>query len=591
MLEGGASHPLAAEGNGYFSGNVEVGAGALYRLSVDGAEPRPDPASRFQPSGPHGPSEVIDPSAYAWHDAGWLGPVLERPVLYELHVGTFTPEGTWAAAGAKLSELADLGISVIELMPVAAFPGRFGWGYDGVNAFAPTQLYGRPDDFRGFVDAAHGAGLGVILDVVYNHFGPDGCYLSEFSPHYFSERSTEWGAALNFDGPESGPVREYFVANARHWIAEYHLDGLRLDATQSFFDASELHIVAEIVAAVRAAAVSGRRTLVIAENERQQTDLLRSPERGGWGVDAAWNDDFHHSARVALTHRSEAYYSDYRGTCQELISALRWGYLYQGQYSGWQRQQRGASGLDLDTRQFVIYLQNHDQVANSAAGSRLHDLTGPGLLRAMTALLLLAPAIPLLFQGQEFAASAPFMFFADHRPQLSRTVAAGRREFLSQFPSIATSEVKRRLADPGATETFRRCVLDHGERERNAPMLALHRDLIALSRTPPFLQARRATTEGAVLGPECLLLRFLADDDSHHRLLIVNLGGDLRLAPLPEPLLAPPRDLRWALAWSSEEPRYGGLGAPDTVASEPAWLIPGWAAVVLHPMPRPGART
>jgi maltooligosyltrehalose trehalohydrolase len=207
----------------------------------------------------------------------------------------------------------------------------------------------------------------------------------------------------------------------------------------------------------------------------------------------------------------------------------------------------------------------------------------------MTALLLLAPAIPLLFQGQEFAASAPFRFFADHRPQLSRKVAAGRREFLSQFPSIATSEVQRQLPDPGATETFRRCVLDHAERDRNAPMLALHRDLIALSRTPPFLQARRATTEGAVLSPDCLLLRFLADDESQHRLLIVNLGEDLRLAPLPEPLLAPPRDQRWALAWSSEETRYGGLGAPDTVASEPAWLIPGWAAVVLRPLPRPGA--
>ncbi|HSF42920.1 MAG TPA: alpha-amylase family glycosyl hydrolase, partial [Thermoanaerobaculia bacterium] len=299
VFEGGPGLELSAEGGGYFSGLApEAGAGALYRYRLDDGDAFPDPASRFQPQGPHGPSQVIDPSTFAWTDRGWPGITREGQVLYEMHVGTFTPEGTWEAASRELPELAELGITVLELMPVAEFPGEFGWGYDGVDLFAPYHLYGEPDDFRRFVDRAHAAGLGVILDVVYNHLGPDGNYLKQFSEGYFTDRyKNDWGEAINFDGEGSGAVREFFLANAGYWIAELHLDGLRLDATQDVKDASKDHILAAIARRAREAA--GERPIyLVAENEPQETRLVRPPEEGGYGIDALWNDDYHHSAMV-----------------------------------------------------------------------------------------------------------------------------------------------------------------------------------------------------------------------------------------------------------------------------------------------------
>jgi maltooligosyltrehalose trehalohydrolase len=417
VFEGGlAPQPLQAEENGYFSGFAEgASAGALYRFRLDGSEnPLPDPASRFQPEGPHGPSQVVDPAAYRWNDQHWPGVKLPGQVLYEMHVGTFTREGTWPAAAGELPELAATGITVIEMMPVADFPGRFGWGYDGVNLFAPTRLYGTPDDLRDFVDRAHQAGIGVILDVVYNHLGPDGNYLKEFSPDYFTSRyENEWGEALNFDGENCGPVREFFLANAAYWIQEFHFDGLRLDATQQIFDSSPRHIIGEISRTVKRAG-GKRSTILVAENEPQETDLVRKQ-----GLDALWNDDFHHTATVALTSRSEAYYSDYCGTPQEFISAAKYGYLYQGQRYKWQKKRRGTPALDLEPAVFVNFFENHDQVANSARGKRIWQSTSPGRFRAMTALLLLMPSTPMLFQGQEFSASAPFVYFADHKPELA----------------------------------------------------------------------------------------------------------------------------------------------------------------------------
>src|SRR6185369_15663527 len=312
-IEGGTRTPLAAEDNGYFSGAVSgARAGTLYKYRLDGGESFPDPASRFQPQGPHGPSQVVDPAAYRWRDEGWKGVSLPGQVLYELHVGTFTKEGTWAAAARELPALRELGVTVVEVMPVADFAGRFGWGYDGVDLYAPTRLYGTPDDMRAFVDEAHRVGLGVILDVVYNHLGPSGNYLPQFSERYFTdEYATEWGEPFNYDGEDAAPVREFVVANAGYWIAEFHLDGLRLDATQSMHDASPEHVLAALGREARRAA-GARSIIVIAENEPQETRLVRPTEQGGYGLDALWNDDFHHSAMVALTGRSEAYYSDYR---------------------------------------------------------------------------------------------------------------------------------------------------------------------------------------------------------------------------------------------------------------------------------------
>jgi maltooligosyltrehalose trehalohydrolase len=581
---------LAPEGDGYFSGaTAEAGAGTLYRFRLDDDDTLyPDPASRFQPHGPSGPSRVVDPSAFAWTDTAWRGVALRGQVLYEMHVGTFTREGTWASAARELPELADLGVTCIEMMPVAEFPGEFGWGYDGVDLFAPTHLYGEPDDLRRFVDAAHQHGVAVILDVVYNHLGPDGNYLDQFATDYFTDRhATDWGAAINFDGPRSGPVRDFFLANARAWIEEYHFDGLRLDATQSMFDESSEHILVGIAREVRAAG-RGRATLLVAENEPQDTRLVRPADRGGYGLDALWNDDLHHTAVVALTGKAEAYYNDYQGSPQEFISAAKWGFLYQGQRYKWQRKRRGTPAFDVPPARFITFIENHDQVANSAFGRRLHTSTSPGRYRAMTAYLLLAPGTPMLFQGQEFASSAPFAYFADHQGELGAKVREGRAAFLAQFPSIATPEITAALADPTARDTFERCVIDFADRVRHESIYRMHRDLLRLRREDPALAAQRpGGLDGAVIGPEAFVLRFFGEEHDD-RLLIVNLGAQLTRNPAPEPLLAPPAGALWHVAWSSEDIRYGGGGTPS-LETRDNWRILGEAAVVLVPGPAAGA--
>ncbi|WP_448189037.1 malto-oligosyltrehalose trehalohydrolase [Azospirillum sp. sgz301742] len=580
------AEPLEAEGDGYFSALVDgVPVGSRYRFRVDQDKtPYPDPASRFQPEGPHGPSQVVDPFRFDWTDHAWQGRSIRGQVVYEMHVGTFTPEGTWDAAMEQLPRLAELGVTVLELMPVSEFSGRFGWGYDGVNLFAPTRLYGEPDAMRRFVDRAHGLGLAVILDVVYNHFGPDGNYLKCFSDAYFTGKyENEWGEAINFDGPDSGPVREYFVMNAGYWVDEFHLDGLRLDATQQIFDSSPVNVMAEISAAVRAAA-RGRATILVGENEPQHSELLRPCEEGGGacGLDALWNDDFHHSAMVALTGRNEAYYTDYRGTPQEFVSAMKYGFLYQGQWYAWQKKRRGMPAFGVDPAAMVTFLQNHDQIANSGRGLRVHALTAPGRYRAFTALMLLGPGTPMLFQGQEFASSSPFFYFADHKPDLAELVAKGRGEFLAQFPSIATPAMQTQLAVPHDPRTFERSKLDPAERERNAWATALHRDLLRLRREDAVFRAQRPRgLDGAVLAEEAFVLRFFGEDGDD-RLLLVNMGRDLTLTPVPEPLLAPPLGHRWRLLWSSEEPVYGGGGTPE-VETDGSWHLSGHAAMVLAP--------
>jgi maltooligosyltrehalose trehalohydrolase len=581
---GGAPVTLAAEAEGYFSGRVATArAGTRYRFRLDGGQAFPDPASRAQPEGPHGPSEVVDPSRFRWTDEAWRG--VTRPtgqVIYELHIGTFTREGTYAAAARELNELAGLGVTIVELMPLAEFAGRFGWGYDGVDLFAPSHLYGSPDDLRAFVDAAHAAGVAVILDVVYNHFGPSGNYWTQYAQEYHSTKyKNEWGEPINFDGERSGPVRELFVANARHWIEEYHLDGFRFDATQSIHDASPEPILAEIVRTAREAA-GARGLYLVGENEPQQARAVRPIERGGWGLDAVWNDDFHHTARVAATGGIDAYYADYKGTPQELISAQKWGFLYQGQWYRWQKKRRGTPALDVPAHAFVAYLENHDQVANEGLGTRTHERSSPGRWRALTALLLLGPETPLLFQGQEFAASAPFRYFADHEPELARLVAKGRREFVSQFRATATPEMQALLPEPHDHATFERSKLDLGERERHAEVYALHRDLLRLRREDPVFASQRADRmHGAVLGAEAFLLRFLGERAGDDRLLLVNLGADLHLDPSPEPLLCAPERARWETIFSTADPRYGGCGTPPLERENENWRIPGHAAVAL----------
>lgn len=568
--------PMDREPGGYFHVvDPDAIAGGRYWFRLDGDRMRPDPASRFQPDGPHEPSAYVDPRTFRWTDAAWRGVRQTGQVIYEMHVGTFTPEGTWAAAARQLEELARLGVTIVEMMPIAEFPGRFGWGYDGADLYAPVHLYGAPDDLRAFVDRAHAAGLCVIIDVVYNHLGPDGNYLEEFSADYFTSKYTnDWGRAINFEGP--APVREYFVQNAVYWIDEFHFDGVRLDATQDIHDASRTHVIGEVVRAARAAA--GSRTLfIIAENEPQETRLVRpangSPG-GGFGVDALWNDDAHHSAMVALTGRREAYYRDYLGSAQELISCARFGYLYQGQWHDWQKKRRGTPTLDLLPEKFVSYLENHDQIANSAYGRRAHQLGSPACYRALTAWLLLGPATPMFFQGQEFCSSKPFRYFADHAGALGDAVRDGRVQFLSQFLSLTDGRVQRSLPDPRDERTFVSCKLDFGERERHKEAYAFHRALLALRRNEPVLsRAGRYRPEGAVLGPGAFLLRYI-DREHGDRLLIVNLERDLDFVPVREPLIAPPYLYRWRMVWSSEDPEYGGQGAPPiSLRSRP--IIPG----------------
>jgi maltooligosyltrehalose trehalohydrolase len=574
--------PLTRDAEGFFEGPIDARAGDRYWFRLNGTTLRPDPASRFQPDGPHGPSEIIDPSTFAWTDAQWGGVTAHGQVVYELHVGTFTREGTWRAAMDELPALAELGITLIEMMPVAEFAGRFGWGYDGVDLYAPTHLYGRPDDLRAFIDRAHALGIGVILDVVYNHVGPDGNYLAEFSPDYFTDRyRNDWGQALNFEGP--APARLFFVENAGYWVEEFHFDGLRLDATQDIHDASSEHVIASIVRRVREVGGS-RRTFVVAENEPQQPKLVRPRAQGGYGADALWNDDFHHTAIVALTGIREAYYTDYKGAPQEFISAAKYGYLYQGQWYQWQKNRRGQPDLELPGHAYVAYLENHDQIANTPFGRRLHQLAAPARLRALTAFMLLGPATPMLFQGQEFAASAPFLYFADHKPELNESIRSGRREFLGQFPSVRDPELTPLLPSPVDPSTFERCKLDLGERERHGQAYALHRDLLALRKSDPVIRrAAHERPDGAVLSSTAFLLRYRGGEDGD-RLLIVNLGCDLDLLPLPEPLLAPPAETEWVLQWSSASVRYGGQGRAPL--PEDHLHVPGDTTVLLKSEPR-----
>ena len=582
VLIGNAASALTAEADGYFSGLVpSVRADARYRFRLDGKDAFPDPASRYQPEGPHEASQVVDPAAFRWTDGDWRGIDATRQVMYELHIGTFTREGTFASAAEQLSELGGVGVTAVELMPVAEFPGRFGWGYDGVDMFAPYHGYGSPDDFRAFVDRAHAEGIAVILDVVYNHVGPDGNYLRQFSDAYFSDRHhTDWGDAINYDGVDSPPVREFVLSNVRHWISEYHLDGLRLDATDHIHDDSELHLLREIGAEARQAA-GARSIVVIAEHEGQDALLVRPVDGRGHGLDAVWSDDFHHTALVAATGRREAYFTDYRGTPQELISAIKRGYLYQGQRRTWRRERRGTSAFEVPPHRFVHYLENHDQVANSRDGRRLHQLTSPGRYRALTALLLLGPQTPLLFQGQEFGSSAPFLYFADHNPELNPLVRQGRAKFLAQFASLADRRSQETLPDPGDEQTFTRSKLDSDERRRNVSHCALHRDLITLRRCDPVLCSGTAGVDGAVLSDHAFVIRFFSEN-GNDRLLVVNLGPDHALEIAPEPLLAPPaRERGWTMLWQSEDPCYGGPGASHIEAEDGSWRIPAESATLL----------
>jgi maltooligosyltrehalose trehalohydrolase len=578
---------MLKEEKGYFRLDlVGAEAGLLYLFRL-GNSPGllADPASRFQPDGPLGWSVVVDPSRYEWRDQAWKGITPQGQVLYEMHVGTFTNEGTYAAAGKKLVTLKDVGITCLEMMPVNEFCGTFGWGYDGVLPYAPTHLYGTPDELRSFVDDAHALGIGVILDVVYNHFGLGEQY-AQFTPDYFTDRyENEWGKSLNFDGRNCAGVRSFIAKNGACWIDEYHFDGLRIDATQALFDRSDEHIIALIGREARAAA-QGRSIYLVAENEPQETRLVRPADSGGLGLDSVWNDDFHHSAVVALTGRNDAYYHDHRGAAQEFVSAAKYGYLFQGQRYDWQDGSRGQPGLDLKAFNFVHFLQNHDQIANSGTGQRLGNLAAPARMRALTALLLLGPQTPMLFQGQEFGASSPFYYFADLEGTVATTVRDGRLEFLRQFPNLQDQAFRKAMPHPAEPSTFERSKLDWSEFESNSDIVSLHRDLLSLRlRTPAFsgLSADGpAHVDGSVLGDSGLLLRYFMNNEDDERLLLLNFGNNLSIASLADPLFAPPDYRKWVVEWSSEDLAYSGSGR-RSIDPRQRWVLDADSAVVFAP--------
>jgi len=578
--------PLQKGKAGHFEGVQAAEPGARYRYRLDGGEAFPDPCSRFQPDGPHGPSVIVEsasgPRGFRWRDGDWKGLGLKGQVLYELHVGAFSPQGTYDGVREQLPALKALGITCLELMPLATCPGRFNWGYDGVNLYAPHPAYGSPDALRRLVDEAHGLGLGILLDVVYNHLGPDGNYLAQYSKLYTTKKySSEWGEPTRFEGEEARPVRDFIIENAAYWISEFHFDGLRLDATQSLFDTSTPHVLVEIAKAARAAA-EGRQILVIGENEPQDPRLIQPVEEGGYGLDGLWVDDFHHTLRVATKGRAEAYLEDYRGTAQEILSCATRNSLYQSQWYVWQKQRRGGVLRGLPSEHIVFFLQNHDQIANFLRGERLHQLSGPGLARAVTTLWLLLPQTPLFFMGQEYFASQPFFFFVDHVPELQQRVNEGREAFLCQFPSARNGLRQEHFALPSGAAAFQQSTLDPREREQvgHREALVLHQALLALRREDPVFRGQdRTAIEGAVLSAEAFVLRYSSAQGSD-RLLVLNLGVDLRYDPCPEPLLAPGPGRRWRLLLSSEEIRFGGngVGAPDGLGP---WLVPGHSAFVL----------
>ena len=433
--------------------------GTRYRFQIDGQLLVPDPASRFQPEGVHGPSEVVDPRAHSWFDADWPGIPPERLVFYELHVGTFTPAGTFAAATERLDHLAGLGVTAVQLMPVAEFPGRRGWGYDGVLPFAPKALYGRPEDLKSLVDAAHARGLAVFLDVVYNHFGPEGNYLHRYAPPFFNPRhQTPWGAAINFDGAGSEIVRAFVVHNALYWLEEFHLDGLRLDAVHAIHEGSRSHLLEELTQAIARGPGSERPVHLVLENDGNEAQLLARD--GAPPSRAQWNDDLHHALHVLLTGERNGYYADYEPPVSALGRALAEGFVYQGEHSPYRGRPRGEPSGGLSPTAFVGFLQNHDQVGNRAFGERITRLAPPEAVRAATAVFCLAPSLPLIFMGQEWAAPEPFLFFSDLGPEVGPSVAEGRRREFSRFPEFSDPRARERIPDPQAEETWKRSMLD-----------------------------------------------------------------------------------------------------------------------------------
>jgi malto-oligosyltrehalose trehalohydrolase len=521
--------PMRPEPGGWHAARVEgVRAGTPYAYRVDEGEPVPDPASRAQRDDVNGPSLVVDPRDFDWTDDAWRGRPWREAVVYELHIGTFTPEGTFRSAESRLDDLAALGVTALEVMPVADFAGRRNWGYDGALPFAPDRAYGTPGDFKHFIAAAHARGLMVLLDVVYNHFGPEGNHLHRYAPQFFNPaHHTPWGAAINFDGEHAGPVREFYVHNALYWVEEFHLDGLRLDAVHAIADDSPTHIVADIARALAAGPGRERHVHLVLENDRNQSRFLRGEVRAS----AQWNDDWHHAAHVLATGESDGYYGAYAARpVARLGRALAEGFAWQGEPSPFHPgEARGEPSADLPPLAFMPFLQNHDQVGNRALGERIAALADPRALELATAALLLAPSIPLLFMGEEFAASTPFLYFCDFHDDLARAVREGRRREFAAFERFRDPAARERIPDPGAQETFARSKLrwEEAGEGAHARRLALYRDLLGKRArfVAPHLAGERFAARFETVGDAGLAVDWTLGDGARLHLR-ANFSGD-----------------------------------------------------------------
>lgn len=527
---GAARLPMLPQTEGWHELVTErAHTGTRYSLVLPDGRHVPDPASRFQPDDVHGPSEVVDPAAYSWRNASWRGRPWEQAVVYELHVGAFTPQGSFSAVLEKLDHLRALGVTAIELMPIADFPGGRNWGYDGVSLYAPDTSYGRPEELKALVDAAHGHGLMVLLDVVYNHFGPEGAYIHTIAPQTFTQRHhTPWGAAINTDGEYSDIVREFFIQNALYWIEEFCLDGLRLDAVHAILDEGPKHLLEELAERVRAAEPD-RHVHLILENEENQARLLSRGEDGRPRFySAQWNDDVHHVLHVAVTNEGRGYYADYHGDTVKLARALAEGFAFQGELMPYRGRPRGERSVALPPTAFVTFLQNHDQIGNRAFGERLTVLASAGALRAAAAVYLLLPQIPMLFMGEEWGSAAPFAFFCDFEPVLAEAVRRGRRAEFSRFPEFQDIEMRERIPDPTAEQTFHDSKLDWTELAREphsgwygwyrAVLEVRHREIV------PRLQLIRRGGRFEVLSPAAVVVRWSVENGGGELILEANLS-------------------------------------------------------------------
>lgn len=576
--------PMQPGADGVFEIVVEEArAGADYFLVKDDQAKLPDPRSRHQPQGVHGPSRVVDPAEFAWTDASWPGVQLKDHVIYELHVGTFTAEGTFDAVVPRLGHLKDLGVTAVEIMPVAEFPGARNWGYDGVHLFAPQSSYGGPDGLRRLVDACHARGLAFILDVVYNHLGPEGNYLGQFGPYFSDRYRTPWGEALNFDGPDSDPVRGYFIDNAVAWTREYHVDGLRLDAVHGIFDFSARHILEELRSEIGdLAATLGRPLHIIAESDLNDVRVIAPRDQGGWGHDAQWSDDFHHAARALLTGERRAYFADF-GKVGDVAKAIVNGFVCDGQYSNYRRRRHGNSAADRPGEQFVVCLQNHDQIANATQGARLAALVDADRLRLGALLLACSPSVPMLFQGEEWGTTTPFYYFVSHGdPGLVEAVNRGRRAEHEDFHAGQDAAVP--FADPGDPATMEACRLDWDEPSRrpNAQLLEFFRAAFALRRHHPSLgNCRRDLTRVSVDEGNKTLVVHRRDPDGEETACLFNFSDrdqDFQSAVGPG---------RYERLLSTSEARFGGDDAKSPAPAFNPSHDPGprltcgpWAAAI-----------